>query len=97
MDEFVIMFDVLGENNDYVDAYLVLATSPASMDEVRWAWLKRRLSVAKCSTNAATSNCSYLSYCTIDTTVNPCVFTLNEEYETQVTSSTTNYETCCVL
>jgi len=39
----------------------------------------------------------YLSYCTIDTTINPCVFTLNEEYETKVTSSTTNYETCCVL
>ncbi|KAG6373615.1 hypothetical protein JVT61DRAFT_6276 [Boletus reticuloceps] len=48
-DEMIVMLDVLGKNSDYVETYLLLATSQASTDELRQQWLKKRL--AEASTN----------------------------------------------
>ena len=50
-DELYIMFEVLRASSDNVDEYLLLATSPASTDEVRHGWLKRRIAEAKHSTD----------------------------------------------
>ena len=40
-DELVIMFDIFGRNSDYIDAYLLLITSPTSTDNVWHSWLKK--------------------------------------------------------
>ena len=44
-DELVIMFQLLGENDDFVDSYLLLTTLPTSTDEVQYNWLKRRIAM----------------------------------------------------
>ena len=36
------MFDIFGSNSNYVEAYIVLA-STGDTDEVRQSWLKRRI------------------------------------------------------
>ena len=41
--QLAVMFDVLYNSKDNVDAYLLLATSSASTDEVRHSWLKRKV------------------------------------------------------
>ena len=47
-EESVMIFDLFGTNNDYVDAYLVLALEE-NMYEVRQSWLKTWIKEAQVS------------------------------------------------
>ena len=40
--DLAVMFDIFGSNSNYVEAYIVLA-STGDTDEVRQSWLKRRI------------------------------------------------------
>ena len=51
MNYICIMFEVLRASSDNIDKYLLLATMPASTDEVQHGWLKRRITEAKHSTD----------------------------------------------
>ena len=46
--ESVVMFDLFGTNNDYIDAYLVLVLEE-NMYEVQQSWLKKQMEEAQVS------------------------------------------------